>query len=95
MLSGKLEIKRDDPGAYLFHSEIDADYAAQLCVEYRNEKGIWDCPKGKDNHYWDCSVYDLAYAHYIGIRSWPVPEVQQQVQQAVGGRRIRNEGITV
>lgn len=95
MLSGKLEIKRDDPGAYLFHNEIDDDYAAQLCVEYRNEKGIWDCPKGRDNHYWDCSVYDLAYAHYIGIRSWPVPEVQQQVQQAVGGRSIRSEGIKV
>ncbi len=94
MLAGKLEIKRDDPGAYLFHSEIDEDYAAQLCVEYQDEKGIWHCPDGKANHQWDCCVYDLAYAHYIGIRTWPVPEKQAQ-QQAAAGRRIRNEGIVV
>jgi phage terminase large subunit GpA-like protein len=95
MLSSKLEIKRDDPGAYLFHNEIDEGYAAQMCVEYRDEKGIWQCPKNKDNHYWDVSVYDLAYAHYLGIRTWPMPDPAQQQAAAGGGRRVRSQGLTV
>ncbi len=96
MLASKLEIKRDDPGAYLFHNEIDEDYAAQMCVEYRDaESGKWECPKGKANHYWDCSVYDLAYAHYRNIRSWVRPDPAQQQAAASGGRRVRSQGVTV
>ncbi len=69
-LAGKLQIEPGDPGAIALHAETSSDYAAQLCAEYRDDRGFWICPKGKDNHQWDCWVYALAAAEIIGIRDF-------------------------
>lgn len=41
------------------------DYARQLCAEYRDERGQWQCPPGKANHLWDCESNGLALALYL------------------------------
>lgn len=42
-------------------------YAKQMCVEYRDEKGLWVCPEGKANHLWDCEQQQVALASYLGF----------------------------
>lgn len=74
-LATKLEINPGDPGAIRLHAGLAADgphsgkqYAAQLCAEYRDDRGYWECPRGKPNHFWDCWVYGFAAADILGIR---------------------------
>lgn len=43
------------------------EYAKQMCAEYRDEKGLWQCPDGKDNHLWDCEQMAIALANYLGF----------------------------
>ncbi len=69
-LARKLQIEPGDPGSIRLHAETDSGYAKQLCAEYQDERGYWICPRGKDNHQWDCWVYALAAAEIIGIRHW-------------------------
>jgi phage terminase large subunit GpA-like protein len=66
-LSGKLNKHPDDQGAWVLHSETDAPYAKQLTAESFID-GKWTCPKGRDNHYWDCGVYVLALAEYKQLK---------------------------
>jgi phage terminase large subunit GpA-like protein len=42
------------------------DYARQMCVEYRDERNLWQCPAGKANHVWDCESNGLALVQYLG-----------------------------
>jgi phage terminase large subunit GpA-like protein len=42
------------------------DYAKQFCVEYRDERGLWQCPPGKDNHLFDCAQMGLALVMFLG-----------------------------
>ncbi len=79
-LAGKLQIEPGDPGAIVLHAETTSDYASQLCAEYRDDRGYWLCPKGKDNHQWDCWVYALAAAEIIGIRDFSRQQEQQKVK---------------
>lgn len=73
-LAGKLRIKPDDPGAFLFHKDTDEAYAEQLCAEYVNERRLWDCPPNKANHYWDCLVEEQVAADIMGLK-WMTNEV--------------------
>lgn len=43
------------------------EYAKQMCAEYRDEKGLWQCPDGKANHLWDCESMAMALANYLGF----------------------------
>ena len=70
-LARKLQIEPGDPGGITLHADTGSGYASQLCAEYQDERGYWICPKGKDNHQWDCWVYALAAAEISGIRNWP------------------------
>ncbi len=71
MLAGKLAILPGDPGAFHLHAETTEDYARQMCAEYFDEEeAAWLCPPKKPNHYWDCEVYALAAAEYLGVRFW-------------------------
>lgn len=45
------------------------DYAKQMCVEYRDDKGLWQCPEGKANHLWDCEQMAIALALYLGFQN--------------------------
>jgi len=68
-LSGRLQVAAMDPGAWHLHAETTRDWAQQLCAEVLDEKsGRWECPPKRDNHGWDCSVYNLALADIIGVR---------------------------
>ncbi len=68
MLSGKLEIAPDDPGAWHFHAETTEEWARQLCAECHDEKGLWICPANRPNHAWDCSYMILVAADIVGVK---------------------------
>jgi phage terminase large subunit GpA-like protein len=42
-------------------------YAKHFCAEYRDEKGLWQCATGADNHLWDCENMGIALAYYLGF----------------------------
>lgn len=65
----KLQIEPDSTGAIRLHSKVGMDFAKQLTAEYRDERGYWQCPSGKDNHHWDIMVYGLALADIMGIKN--------------------------
>lgn len=69
-LSSKLENEPGSPGAITLHSDVTSGYARQLCAEWRDDRGLWFCKKGVDNHFGDTWVYGLAAADIIGIKTW-------------------------
>lgn len=81
----KLNIEPGSPGAITFHSGIDETFAKQLCAEYRDERGIWHCRKGVDNHYGDIMVYGLALADVMGMKN-----KRKGVKKKTG--RVNNKG---
>lgn len=66
-LSNVLDISPADPGAWHMHSEMTEEWASQMCAEYTDEKGFWQCPSGRRNEAWDLSVYSLAIVELRGI----------------------------
>ena len=42
------------------------DYAKQMCAEYRDDRGLWQCPEKKANHFWDCESNGLALVTWLG-----------------------------
>lgn len=84
-LASKLAIAADDPGAFLLDADTGEDYAKQMCVEYK-DGNHWECPRGKDNHYWDTEVYGLALADMLQLRL----RKQEEKQPA---RRILSKGV--
>jgi len=72
-LSSKLMIAPGDPGAWHYHSELTYEWARMMTAEYIDDAGLWQCPSGRANHGWDCSVYALAAADILGVRHWPAP----------------------
>lgn len=73
-LARKSRISLDDAGAWHLHAEVGEEYIKMMTSEYCDEDGIWQCPKGKDNHYWDCEVLALAAADWAGIKTWVVED---------------------
>jgi phage terminase large subunit GpA-like protein len=80
-LSGLLQVAPGDPGAWHYHSELSEAWAKHMTVEYVDEKGLWQCPEGKANHGWDCSVLNLVAADVLGIKHWRKPEEAEGVKQ--------------
>ncbi|MCE1171626.1 MAG: phage terminase large subunit family protein [Azovibrio sp.] len=97
LLDGKLRIAPVDAGAWHLHANhpdgpppegkavagLLSDYARQLCAESRDERGIWQNPRVRANHYLDCEVLQLVCADYLGVRymaqpAEPVPEDDPQ-----------------
>lgn len=78
-LSARLSIDPADPGAWRYHSEIDASWARQMTAEYKDEKkGTWECPSGRANHAWDCASLHLVGAEVLRVKMWPRPGEQTQ-----------------
>ncbi len=75
-LAAKLCIQSCDPGAWHLHSETSEDYARQMTAEYKDERGYWQCPRGKDNHYWDVGVYQLAFAEIAQLKFTRPPQAE-------------------
>jgi terminase, large subunit len=61
-LSRRLGITPGDPGAWMYHNELTAAWAAHMTAEYIGESGKWECPPKVANHGWDCSVLNLLAA---------------------------------
>ncbi len=93
MLAAKLEVPATDPGAWHLHeaNKTVKDYARQLCAEFRDERGLWQCPRSKANHFWDVSVYMLALADILGVKHWQKPDSDQPPGKRK--RRIISKGI--
>lgn len=72
-LAAKLRIKKDDPGSYLYSCETTEEFAAHMCAEYRDKKGLWHCPKNMANHYFDTSVLELIGVDMLGLKYNPPP----------------------
>jgi len=68
MLSTKMNVPAADPGAFLMHADLNSDYIKHMTAEFKNEKGFWECPKGKDNHLWDCEALAIVAADFNGAR---------------------------
>lgn len=64
----KLSIKAGDPGAWHFDAGLTREEVAHLCAEYRDAKGLWQCPHGRANHYWDSAVLALIAGEIITLR---------------------------
>lgn len=86
MLSGKLAVDPADPGAFHLHSDTSGDYARQMIAEYRDDAGIWQCPDGRPNHYWDCEYLALAAADIIALATRKKPDEEGDFST---GRRSR------
>lgn len=75
-LHRKLSIAPADPGAWHMNAECSAEWAKQMCAEYVDDLGNWTCPKGRDNHAWDVSVYGFCLAGFLGLR-YQTPELYE------------------
>ncbi|WP_051309008.1 terminase gpA endonuclease subunit [Desulfogranum japonicum] len=96
MLAGKLAIKVLDPGGWRLHAAATEEYAKHLCVEYVDERGLWQQPRGKAQHYWDASFMSLVAADILRIKFWKktVRQAQKKKKEQpaanpfTGGRRM-------
>lgn len=68
----RINLRTGYEGRYNLFAEVGEDYKKQMCSEYIKE-GKWFCPKGRDNHLWDCEVYAWAGADYLNIENWQAP----------------------
>ena len=68
LLAGKLSLTIDEQGAFRLHSGVDSDYIAHMTAEYRDSRGVWQCPASKRNESWDCEVLNAVCADMIGLR---------------------------
>lgn len=91
LLHGILGVAPADPGAWLYHAEVTEEWAKQMVAEYRDAKGLWQCPKGRPNHAWDVSYNLLALADMLQVRFIPRPEPAGHVayEQAAQGAANR------
>jgi len=80
-LARKLEISPSDPGAWHMSAETTEEWARQLTAEFVNEKGVWECPNGRANHGWDCSVLCLVAADILGIPYWEKPGEDELIEK--------------
>lgn len=67
-LAGKLSLAAIEEGAFHLHANVDADYLKHMTAEYRDKKGIWQCPKSKHNECWDTEVLSLLVADMLSLR---------------------------
>lgn len=81
-LSRLLEIHPGDPSAWRYHAEFSEAHARHMTAEFVNDKGVWECPSGKENHLWDCASLNLVAAEILGIKFWPKPEDLAALQKS-------------
>ena len=67
-VSSKLQVKPDDQGAWHMDGGFSMDQASQMCSEYRDERGMWQCPRGRANHYWDSAVMAMIASDILQVK---------------------------
>lgn len=92
-LSTLLEISPADPGAWHENAEFNEAYARHMTSEFINDKGVWECPSGKDNHLWDCAVLCLCAHDILGMMFWPKGGGQRSEGGGQQKRGVRSRGI--
>ena len=51
------------------------DYAREMCAEVFNpETLVWENPKQRANHFWDCEIMALVGAWELGLRNKRPPK---------------------
>lgn len=81
LLAGKLGLGPGNTGGMTLHADVSTDFTRHMSAEYQDEKGIWRQPGHKRCDLWDCSVYALAAAEFLGVRYWlNAPEETPQPQ---------------
>lgn len=90
-LSNKLNIAPGDPGAWHLNSETTFEWARMMCSEFVNDKGLWEDKSGGNNHGWDCSVYNLVAAEFLGVRHWKRAQSSKLKAESRGGGGQRTE----
>jgi phage terminase large subunit GpA-like protein len=92
ILAAKLEINRDDPGAWHLHSETTEEWARQLCAEvFDPEKNIWVQIASMANHAWDCGVLNILAADILGVKYMRPQAAAQGAERKAQGEK-REEG---
>lgn len=87
-LARRLQAGLGAPGCITLHAATGLDYAKQLCSEYQDERGYWQCPRGKANHHWDIGVYGMAAIDILGLRNKRKP-----TGETPPARRILSRGV--
>jgi phage terminase large subunit GpA-like protein len=98
-LAEKLTIAPGDPGAFRLHSnvvkrrtgeehdDILIDYAREMCAEVFNpETLVWENPKQRPNHFWDCEVMCLVAAWELHLRNRRPPNKEKQAVNVKAAR---------
>lgn len=80
-LAAKLQIAPDDPGAWHLHKDTTEQYAKHMCQEYKDDRGLWQCPRGRRNDYFDCGVYGLAAAEILGVAYFKRKETEDKPKE--------------
>jgi phage terminase large subunit GpA-like protein len=85
-LAEKLTIAPGDPGTFWLHANTKGlltDYAREMCAEVFNpESLVWENPRQKPNHFWDCEVMCLVGAWELGLRNRRPPNKEKQAVKA-------------
>ncbi len=72
-LAGRLRRKKDAAGAFLLDGDTTEQYIHEMCAEYTDDRGMWQCPKNRANHFWDCEVMALVGADLRQLKYIPDP----------------------
>lgn len=71
ILANRLAVNPADPGAFHLHANDKGaltSYAREMVAEvWDPEKAIWDNPKGRANHAWDCEYLLQALAYILNL----------------------------
>ena len=97
LVAERLLIKPDDPGAWHFDQGFNLDEARQICAEYRDVRGLWQCPPGRANHYWDCMVMAVIAAQIADFHLHDGPAAAEPVRvlpKRPAGRERRENPFT-
>jgi len=95
-VASKLAINPADPGAMHLHADVTEEFARHMCVEYVDERGLWQQPKGKRQDYWDTVNYafigadlvQLKFRKKIDLQPQKIEEKTALVNPYTGGRQL-------
>ena len=106
-LAEKLSIAPGDPGTFWLHANtIDRkltgesggilnEYAKEMCAEVFNpETLVWENPKNRPNHFWDCELMALVAAWELGLRNRKAPSPEPQVKRAEAKPRTSTRQVS-
>ena len=94
MLAHSLKINPADPGAFHLHENTKLQenstkgildgYAAEMCAEVWNEeKHIWENPRHRPNHAFDCEYMQFALVWMLNIKNIPKISQEKTVKQTM------------